>query len=223
MGKIIGIGGGFEGKDFVILAKYIISLTGKSTPKYLQIPTTCYDLGDRGEFGFYAKMGCPSEFLYLTHPYINEDIIAEKIRNADIIHVPGGNLKFCMDIWNKTGAGKYLKEAFDDGKVLYGQSSGSMCWFSQGYDDCGPESAFMLVDCLGLLPYTNCPHYECEAWQGFNETVKLSDFSGLALENETAFLYIDGKTEVLVADARPDARVWFFDKENDFIRTEYKS
>ena len=28
-----------------------------------------------------------------------------------------------------------------------------MCWFRQGFDDCGPQDSFMFVDALGLLPY----------------------------------------------------------------------
>ena len=177
MGKIIGIGGGFNDEDEAKLAKDIMEMTGKAAPNYLQIPTTGYDSPDIHSVAYYSKMGCCADILYLTHAYVTEEIIRQKIENADMIYVPGGNLKFALDTWRRTGADKHLKKAFDDGKVLFGSSSGSMCWFRQGFDDCGPEDSFMFVDALGLLPYNNVPHYEGAFWQTFNEYANKPPFS----------------------------------------------
>ena len=219
MGGIIAMGGGFDkSEDRVELARLVMKLSGKENPKYLHIPTTGYDFADEGAIGFYSKMGCDVEILYLTHAYMTEEIVAQKIRSADIINVPGGNLKFCMDTWKKTHADKYLKEAFEQGKVLYGSSSGSMCWFNEGFDDCAPESEFMFVDGLGILPYCNCPHYETGYWQEFNDYIDKAKYSSIACENETAICFIDGKWSVMVSKARPDARVWFFDAEDNYKR-----
>ncbi|MBQ7688129.1 MAG: Type 1 glutamine amidotransferase-like domain-containing protein [Clostridia bacterium] len=222
MGKIIGIGGGFNDEDEVALAKYVMELTGKAHPNYLQIPTTGYDFADGHSVGFYYKMGCETDILYLTHVYMTEEIIAQKIRNADMIHVPGGNLKFVSEVWRRTGADKYLKEAFEQDKVLFGSSSGSMCWFAQGYDDCGPQDSFMFIDALGLLPYCNCPHYEGAFWQSFNDRVTQTKLSSIACENETAVCYIDGKWSLMIASARPDARVWFFDASDGYRRCDLR-
>ena len=222
MGKIIGIGGGFGEKDEVKLARDVMELTGKAVPNYLQIPTTGYDFADGHSVAFYCKMGCNVDILYLTHAYMTEDIIRQKIENADMIHVPGGNLKFAADTWRRTGADKYLKKAFDDGKVLFGSSSGSMCWFRQGFDDCGPEDAFMFVDALGLLPYNNVPHYEGEFWQTFNEYADKTPLSSICCENETAIQYIDGVWSLRIAERRPDARVWFFDASDGYKRYDLR-
>ena len=222
MGKIIGIGGGFDGVDAVTLAKYVMELSGKENPRFLHIPTTGYDFASGGTIGFYSKMGCYTDILYLTHAYMTEEIIADKIRKADIINVPGGNLKFVAEKWCETNADKYLKEAFEQGKVLFGSSSGSMCWFKEGYDDCGPEDKFMFVDALGLLPYCNCPHYESRSWQSFNDVVSTRKISSIACENEAAICYIDGKWSVMVSSARPDARVWFFDAEDNYKRYDLR-
>ena len=167
-------------------------------------------------------MGCDIDVLYLTHAYITEEIIRQKIEAADMIHVPGGNLKFVADVWRRTGADRYLKKAFEDGKVLFGSSSGSMCWFRQGFDDCGPEDAFMFVDALGLLPYNNVPHYEGEFWQAFNEYADKTPLSSICCENETAIQYIDGVWSLRIAARRPDARVWFFDAENGYKRYDLR-
>ena len=222
MGKIIGIGGGFGEQDEVRLARDVMELTGKHTPNYLQIPTTGYDSPDIHSVAFYCKMGCSVDLLYLTHAYMTEEIIRQKIENADMIHVPGGNLKFVADTWRRTGADKYLKQAFEDGKVLFGSSSGSMCWFKQGFDDCGPEDAFMFVDALGLLPYNNVPHYEGEFWQTFNDYADKTPLSSICCENDTAIQYIDGKWSLRIASRRPDARVWFFDAADGYKRYDLR-
>ena len=223
MGKIIAIGGGFdEHEDRVKLARDVMELTGKRTPRYLQIPTTGYDFADGGSVAFYCKMGCDVDILYLTHAYMTEEIIRQKIESADMIHVPGGNLKFTADTWRRTGADKYLKKAFEDGKVLFGSSSGAMCWFRQGFDDCGPEDSFMFVDALGLLPYNNVPHYEGEFWQTFNDYAAKTPLSSVCCENETAIQYTDGKWSLRIANRRPDARVWFFDAESGYKRYDLR-
>ncbi len=222
MGKIIGIGGGFNNEDEAKLARDIMEMTGRSVPNYLQIPTTGYDFADGHSVAYYCKMGCNVDILYLTHAYMTEEIIRQKIENADMIYVPGGNLKFVADTWRKTGADKYLKKAFDDGKVLFGGSSGSMCWFQQGFDDCGPEDSFMFVDALGLLPYNNVPHYEGAFWQTFNEYANKTPLSSICCENDTAIQYIDGKWSLRIASNRPDARVWFFDATDGYKRYDLR-
>ncbi|MCR5041412.1 MAG: Type 1 glutamine amidotransferase-like domain-containing protein [Clostridia bacterium] len=216
MGKIVAIGGGFGGDDSWKLARFVMELSGKSRPNYLQIPTTGYDFADGSSVAVFSKMGCDVDLLYLTHAYMTEEIIRQKIENADLINVPGGNLRFVSDVWKKTGADKYLKRAFEDGKVLFGSSSGSMCWFEQGFDDCGPEDDFMFYPALGLIPYCNCPHYESAFWSEFDRHVKETPLSSIACENEAALCLIDGTYSVMVSDARRTARAWFFDASDGY-------
>ena len=218
MGKIVAIGGGFDGSDADFLVRHILSLSGKKRPNFLLIPTTGFDNHGNDMLSRFANWSCEVDVLYLTHAYMTETIIAEKIRNADVINVPGGNLGFVARTWRKTGADRYLKEAWEQGKVLFGASSGSMCWFREGYDDCGPENAFVFEEALGLLPYCNCPHYEGRNWQTFNEAVKTRSVSGIACENEAAICFVDDKRYILHSPGYPDARCWFFDANDGFRR-----
>ena len=218
MGKIVAIGGGFDGRDADFLVRHILSLSGKERPNYLLIPTTCFDFCGKEYTSKFFNWGCGVDTLFLTRDYMTEELIAEKIRRADVIHVPGGNLRFVAETWRNTHADRYLKEAYEQGKVLFGASSGAMCWFQEGYDDCGPENEFMFVEALGLLPYCNCPHYESRSWQTFNEAVRTRKISGIACENEAALCFVDDRRYVLHSPARPDARCWFFDAADDFRR-----
>lgn len=222
-GTIIAIGGGFDSHaDQLAMAQRVMELSGKEEPNFLFIPTSAYDSFDDSTVAFYSKMGCNTDVLYLTHAYMTEEMAAAQIRGADIIRVPGGNLKFLMRYWNKFHIAKYMREAYESGKILFGGSTGSMCWFAEGYDDCGPDNSFMFVDATGIIPYCNCPHYEGVKWQTFNEAVKTRSRSAIACENETALVYSDGKYSLLIASSRPDARVWFFDANDGFKRYDLR-
>ena len=50
-----------------------------------------------------------------------------------------------MDTWKATKTDKYLLEAYEKGTVLSGASSGAMCWFKEGYDDCIDEQFVFVV------------------------------------------------------------------------------
>lgn len=217
MGTIIAMGGGFGGEYSWDLAEMIIKKSGKETPNYLLIPTTGYDFSS-GDISVFSKMGCNIDVLYLTHSGMSEEIAAEKIRKADIINVPGGDLRFCMTFWNKYNVAEHLREAYAEGKILFGSSSGSMCWFRQGFDDCGPRGEFMFVDCTDIIPYNNVPHYEGDFWHQFDEYADKTPLSTIACENDAAFVCEDGKYSLLICDKRPDARVWFFDASDGYKR-----
>lgn len=216
MGKIIAIGGGFGGADNYKLSQHIIDLTGKKHPNYLQIPISSFDSRDGGSLTCFFNNGCDVDILYLTHFGVTEEAIAQKIDNADIIYVVGGNLKFCIDMLNKTNTAKYLKRAYEQGKVLCGVSTGAMCWFKEGYDDCGVNGEMMFYGGLGLLPYCCCPHYEGDFWHSFSDAIKTRSISGVACENDAALCFVDGKNYVFTADNRVDARCWFFNANDGF-------
>ena len=221
-GKIIAIGGGFGGDEAVRLARRVAELSGKARPRILHIPTAGYDFQDGGDVAFYYKMGFDTDVLYATHAYMTQALAAQQIRAADVIHVQGGNLRFLAEHWRRLGVDRLLREAYGQGKVLFGSSSGAMCWFRQGYDDCGPQDSFEFVDCVGLLPYCCCPHYESAFWQSFNDRVTETPFSSIACENETAVCRIGGEWSLMISGNRPDARVWFFDARAGYRRVDLR-
>lgn len=217
MGTIVAMGGGFDDEYAWDLAEKLIKKTGKKKPAFLTIPTTGYDTGC-SDLSIYSKMGCETDILCVTYPGITEEIIKEKIGKADLINVPGGNLKFCMEHWQKHNTVKYLKEAYNRGAILFGSSSGSMCWFRQGFDDCGPRGNFEFIDCCDIIPYNNVPHYEGDFWHQFDSYASKTPLSTIACENDTALIYENGKYSIMICDKKPDARVWFFDANEGYKR-----
>lgn len=217
-GKIVAIGGGgFEDGEMMPVFEKIVALSEKSAPKVLSLPTAGHDNTD-GEWvleKIFSSLGCSSfKTITLTTAGLSKEEVRSEILSADIVFAGGGNLEFLMKVWNETGATQALREAFAEGKVLAGVSSGAMCWFDEGYDDCGENGSFMFVDCVGLLPWCNCPHFENAGWQSFIPAVRSRAYSGIACENGAALVFANGKYEPICG--RLGGTVWLLDKDKNF-------
>ncbi len=78
-------------------------------------------------------MGCKTDTLYLSNAKVNKEEVNQKIENADIIYVGGGNTAYMMQVWRKYSVDKALIKAYKSGKILSGLSAGSICWFIAGH------------------------------------------------------------------------------------------
>ena len=159
----------------------IYEICGKDNPSVLYLPTAGFDDMDDSEIILkpFKERSTDVNSLLLTDESLTEEDIKNAILSADIIYAGGGNLEFLMNTFKKTKADKYLKEAYENGVVLSGLSSGAMCWFEMGWDDCGEDHSFMFVECLGILKGCFCPHYEGKTWNNFKNAIKTIDFDGM--------------------------------------------
>ncbi len=217
MGKIIAIGGGrYDNGEISNIVEEIVSLCNKKTPKMVFLPTAGHDdvEGDEPMEQTFRDNGCTTDRLFLTDKTLTQEKIREKIVSADIIYAGGGNLEFLMNTFKETNADKYLVEAYNNGTILSGLSSGAMCWFNSGYDDCGEDHSFVFVDCIGLLPFCNCPHYESGEWPTFAQRIKEQGESGIAVENGAAIVF--NENEVYCINGNEDGDVYFLDKSQDY-------
>ena len=82
--------------------------------------------------------------------------------SQDILYVGEGNTANLLAVWRLHGFDLAVRSADAAGTVLAGISAGSLCWFESGVTDSfGPQLA--RLDGLGLLPGSNCPHYDSES------------------------------------------------------------
>ncbi len=65
-----------------------------------------------------------------------------------------------LGAWRAYGLDTILRRAWRRGVVLCGPSAGSLCWFEQALS--AFHGAPRAVRGLGLLPYSNCVHYDAE-------------------------------------------------------------
>lgn len=205
MGKIVAIGGGSIFKnDTIKIDKYIVSLANKKIPKVLFIPTASSDNLQYMIFidKYFRGLGCEVDTLCLVTGYLSSQEIKDKILNADIIYVGGGNTRKMLKIWKENSVDKHLEVAYKKGIILSGLSAGCICWFKWGCSDSdiyenGPENDFCKLKGLGFLNLANCPHYNEKGRLGFDNMILNEGITGVALEDCTALVEIDGKYSVI--------------------------
>lgn len=217
MGKIIAVGGGrYSDGEIKNILEYIASCAKKENPSVLFLPTAGFDdiEGDEDIRDIFLGCGCSFDYLFLTDKALTKEDIREKILSSDVIYVGGGNVEFMMNTWNETGASDILREAYEKGIVMSGYSAGAVCWFTEGYDDCGPDRSFIFCDCLGILPYSACPHFEGNGWYNFKDEIKNRPFSGMGIENGAALIYDNGAFSTM--HGNDVGYVWLFDKDKAY-------
>jgi dipeptidase E len=116
---------------------------------------------DWGLVLFYEAFGGKAECSRLLfNPWPPADL-REFTLTQDVLLVPGGNTANMLAIWRAHGFDRIVREAWEQGVVLYGWSAGMISWFEAGVTDSfGPQLESM--DCLGFLPGSACPHYDGE-------------------------------------------------------------
>ncbi len=194
---IVAIGGGeMKLGDTLPLDKYIVERTGAQWPVALFIPTASSDAEEYAQtfsdvYG--GQLGCTVNVLRLVRKPPPQEHIAELIRNADLIYVGGGNTLMMMKLWRRLGVDTLLLEAHANGKVLCGISAGALCWFQFGHSDSmsfySPDDwEYIRVKCLGILPFTGCPHYDGEGRdRSFQTMIAKEGGIGIGIDDCAAF------------------------------------
>ena len=160
---IIAIGGAsFYSTEFA-LERYILAQANKEKPSVLFVPTAS---GDSPQYitAFYEvwnQLPCTPRHLSLFKAPTGISL-EDYVLSHDIIFVGGGNTKNLLALWREWGLDVIMRKAWEKGIVLAGTSAGSLCWFEQGITDSLP-GALSVLNCLGFLPGSNCPHYNDES------------------------------------------------------------
>jgi dipeptidase E len=230
---IVAIGGGeIRTRGTTPIDREIIRLTKKKHPNLLFIPTASSDSERYWKhvqeyFGGFLK--CKTDVLFLIAEQISTKQIGRKIRWADIIYVGGGNTLQMMRAWRRVGVDKLLKSAYDKGTVLSGISAGAICWFDSGHSDSmsftNPKNwKYINVKGLGLIRGIHCPHYNSRTRgvarrKDFRGMIRKTGGIGIAIENNCALVFIDGRFYRLIK-SKEYARAYRLFKTGGQIVTE---
>lgn len=206
--------GGLDGKN-PYLDLYILAQANKRNPKVCLLPTASGD--NKGLIDYFEhifkRYPCRPSHLSLFNPHTAD--IKDFLLSQDVIFVSGGQSKTMMGVWREWQVDLYLREAYENGVLLSGGSAGSVCWFDQCITDSIPGS-LSVMNCLGLLPYSNCPHfasnYRRMAYAKFIMTGKIK--TGYAADDFAALHFEDGKFLRAVSN-RPYAKCFKLEKHDD--------
>lgn len=195
--------------DNLLLIDYFLKQTGKKRPKICFLGTASGD-AEAGRLRFYAafsRFQCRPIHLPLFARTPRD--LASFVLEQDAIFVGGGNTRSMLAVWRDWELDVHLRAAWEAGIVLGGSSAGSICWFEQGVTD-SIDGPLTVLDGLGWLPGSNCPHYDSEplrrpAYRKLVASGAIRD--GVAADDGAALHYIDGKLRCAVS-SRPRARAW---------------
>ncbi len=200
MGRIVAIAGG----DLLStrqLNTYTIKLSDKRNPNVLFIGTASHDAEGYIESitKEYTFLGCNVKSLCLVTNSYSDDEMDELLSWADIVYVGGGDTIFMMQTWKKFHLDEKLKRIYEqDTAVLTGLSAGAICWFNCGHSDSesfqnGENWNYCWAnDMLDIFHMAYCPHYNEEGRDTFDTMLKQKNMIGLAMENNTAFVFNNG-------------------------------
>jgi dipeptidase E len=209
--------GGFQGDEK--LRDYVLELTGASLPKVRFLGTATGDsaLATTWFYEQWPAARCEPAHVELFGMPEN---VEERLLEAEVIVVSGGNTANMLAVWRVHGVEKTLREAWKRGIVLTGWSAGAMCWFEAGVTDSfGPELA-PLDGCLAFFGGSMCPHYDGEERRRpvYHELVGGGRLPAGYAADDLVGLHFAGTELAEIVTAREDARAYHVEREGGRVR-----
>jgi dipeptidase E len=206
-------------KDSSLLDDYALSLADVERPRVCFLPTASGD-ADHYVVRFYRRfsVGCEASHVSLFRRDQGtggvEDDLASHLLAQDLIYVGGGNVVSMLGAWRAHGLDAILRKAWRRGIVLCGPSAGSLCWFEQALS--AFHGAPRPIRGLGLLPYSNCVHYDAEPGRrkDYHRFVEDGMPGGFAVEDGVA-LHFKGTGLERVVSSRTDGRAYRVERAPD--------
>lgn len=193
--------------------RYVADLTGKENPHILYLPTASGDHQDNIQVweSLCKIVGIEPHIMRVWIDSSAEQTFEEQIAEADAIVVGGGNTLNMLGIWQAQGIDRMLIEAMQRGAIIAGGSAGSIAWFDTGVSDSRP-TGLSIVDGLGILPHSNCPHYGDEAKRSlYHQMLEQGKIEGgYAMDDKAGILFRDGEVVEAVTYS-PEHQAYYVD------------
>lgn len=135
----------------------------------------------------------------------NQSAIKEKLEQAKVIYVNGGNTFYLLDWIRKSGLRVYLKDLLEKRKVYVGVSAGSVIVGPDieisGWGPTGDPNVINLEDTTGLnfISFAISPHFTESERIILQQKVGEVGYPVIALTDEQA-MFIDGENQVLLGE-----------------------
>lgn len=170
--KLILIGGGDIGRNNTKyetkeIDEEIVRLTDKEKPNFLFIglASSFADSYYKIIKDIYKNLGCETGKISnktLTHM----EVVEQKIKEANIIYIGGGDTVKLVNTLKETGMDKMLINAAKSGCVLAGISAGAITYSKYGLSDTeimeGVSNNYVKVDGLDFINYMFVPHFSSD-------------------------------------------------------------
>ena len=206
-------GGGFSMESGnPLLDDYVLALAKAERPRVCFLPSASGD-ADHYIVRFYRAFSahrCEPTHISLFRREQGPEDLRRHLLSQDLIYVGGGSVVSLLGVWRAHGIDAILREAWEAGVVLCGLSAGSLCWFAEAVSGFHGESR--RVEGLGLLPFSNCVHYDPRSRrrESYHRFLREGMRGGYAAEDGAA-LHFTGTELNRVVASRPEARGYRLD------------
>ena len=209
-------GGGFSMESIPLLDDFVLKLTDEERPKVCFLPSASGD-ADHYVVRFYRAFPpsrCEPSHVSLFRRDKGAGLgcdVATHLLSQDLIYVGGGSVVSLLGVWAAHGIDEVLRECWLRGIVLCGLSAGSLCWFADAVTAFhGPPQR---LAGLGLLPYSNCVHYDGEPArrESYHRFLSAGMAPGYAA-GDGAALHFKGESLAGVVSSRPQATAWWVEE-----------
>jgi len=187
-----------------LLDDYVLEATGRERPRVCFLPSASGD-ADHYVVRFYRAFGadrCEPSHISLFRREQGPDDMRAHLLSQDLIYVGGGSVISLLGVWRAHGIDAILREAWRAGVVLCGLSAGSLCWFAEAVT--GFHGTPRRIGGLGLLPFSNCVHYEREGDRrtAYRRLLAEGMAGGYAAEDGAALHFLGAELHRVVASRR---------------------
>lgn len=213
--------GGKENKDYIVndIENHLLKMTKIDNPTVLFCPYAVKDI-NKAIIKFHKLMsGLKCNIIDLTMDNINDfDTLLTK---ANILYVGGGCDDLLVDIFKEYHLDEILINHQHDNIIYAGSSAGAMLYtkISMGdkymFMDNYHNYNYKMVNNLGLLNISICPHYQNEDLIIYNDEVIKNKLNSFGIEESTALVIEDNKFYVIKENKRNS--VYFFNKNKDYL------
>jgi peptidase E len=206
-------GGGFSMESGnPLLDDYVLGLCKAERPRVCFLPSASGD-ADHYIVRFYRAFSahrCEASHISLFRREQGPEDFRRHLLSQDLIYVGGGSVVSLLGVWKAHGIDTILRECWEAGIILCGLSAGSLCWFAEAVT--GFHGPPQRLDGLGLLPFSNCVHYErkSDRRESYHRFLREGMRPGYAAEDGAA-LHFTGEELSRVVASRPEARGYRLD------------
>ena len=210
MKKLMLIGGGDTGRgntEYTTkeIDEEIVKMTDKENPNFLFIglasshADSYYDTMKK----IYKELGCTPVYLKKSNLVNNPDIVKQKIEDADIIYICGGDTIKLLEHVKEYNLESLLLDAYNKGTVIAGMSAGAILLSNKGFSDSliirGESEDYEFIKGLNFIDLNFCPHYNTDPKKtdDLNKYLSKHNDEVYCLENNTALEIIDDKITII--------------------------
>ena len=220
------IGGGEIGKgktsyETKEIDEEIVKLAKKENPNFLFIglassfSDSYYDTIKK----IYKKLGCTTVYLKKNNLIHNPKLVEEKIKNADIIYIGGGDTIKLLESIKTYNLEPQLKEAYERGCIMAGISAGAILLSKEGFSDSkilrGESTEHEFIKGLNLINISISPHHHTnnQKTKELEEAIQSTKKKVYGIENKTALKIEDNTISTIHTDKDYNAYLCFYDKK----------